>query len=80
MATKTTIDTEELYERAVAAMRRTDDIPQQPSEVLSGHERIEGKDYMVLRNASGIVAAYRIKGSGLRRVTHIPDALTAQAY
>ena len=41
----------------------------QPSEVLSGQEEIGDKSYIVLRNANGILAIYRVtKDNMLKRM------------
>jgi hypothetical protein len=67
---------DELYRRAVSAMFRTDDIPQQPAEACSGVEYHRGLNYMVLRNTHGVVACYRVRRDGvLKRLTTYPDAI-----
>lgn len=69
-----------LLQRAVAAYYRTADqdgvIAEEPSRTISGVESNDGLDYVVLRNANGVLAAYRIRANGpLRRLKRWPSAL-----
>lgn len=56
---------DDLYQRAVAAYFRSEDIPMQPAEALSGPESHNGKDYVVLRNNGDTLAVYRVRNNGL---------------
>lgn len=58
-----------LEDRAMRAYFRSGDSLDQPSESLSSVERVDGKDYVFLRNSFGLLAAYQIMGSG--RLMHM---------
>lgn len=65
-------DPNRLYQRAVAALYRTPlGIPQQPTQALSTVEQHQGKHFVVLRNAQGIVACYRVNTNG--RLMRVPS-------
>lgn len=66
----------DLYNRAVAAMYRTDPIPQQPAAALSGVEEHDGRTYVVLRNGNGLVACYRVRNDHkLKRLVRLPSGI-----
>jgi hypothetical protein len=49
-----------------------------PAGAESGPEKVDGKEYVVLRNAHGVVAVYRVGTSGaLRRLRRWPRDLEA---
>ena len=76
------ISDEELVTRAMGALfvaqRRAWEIPDQPSSQLSGIEKYEGKEYVVLRNVRGVLAVYRLRNDGLlKRLRRWPTELVA---
>jgi hypothetical protein len=49
---------------------------EQPSAAGSGEEEIDGKQYVVLRNARGTIAVYRVRNDGmLKRLKRWPNAI-----
>jgi hypothetical protein len=67
-------DEDGYLQRAYAAWYRSGgrDVPANDSSVLTH----EGKDYVVLKNANGVLAVYRIKKDGLlRRLRRWPEEI-----
>jgi hypothetical protein len=68
------VSSEDLTRRAFAAWFRSGGIDQ-PSR-WSGVEEHGGKNYVVLRNANGVMAVYRVRNDGkLKRLVRWPTAL-----
>jgi len=71
----------DLLMRAMAAFFRScgeDGAPQQPSASASHVRSFEGKTYVMLNNANGVLAVYRVKPDGiLKRLRRWPKALEA---
>ena len=69
-----TIDTDDrLVKRAIAAYVRTSEAasPEMPSD--SGVAELDGKTYVILENASRILAVYRVRNDGmLKRLRRWP--------
>jgi hypothetical protein len=67
-----------LVPRAIEAYLRTGG-PDQPGRDSQERE-FEGRQYVVLRNARGLLAVYRLEGDGgLRRLGEWPEALNEKA-
>jgi hypothetical protein len=50
-----------------------------PSMDASGYEEVDDKDYVVLRNAHGVLAVYRVRHDGmLKRLRRWPAELEEQ--
>jgi hypothetical protein len=58
------LNTERLTLRAMAAHIRSGH-GDQPSTDDSGVETVDGLDYCVLRNSSGVLAVYRVRNDGM---------------
>jgi len=78
-AKRPTAADDELKRRAFAAYFRSNadmrhDV--QPDAALSSVEILDGKQYVVLRHAGGILACYRVRNDGmLKRLVRIPHEL-----
>jgi len=59
--------TEQLTRRAMAAYSRAGHADQ-PSANDSDVETVDGLDYCVLRNASGVLAVYRVRNDGMLKI------------
>lgn len=69
-----TDDSEDLLRRAFAAYFRTGGV-EQPANT-SCVRQIDGRNYVVLENVSGVLAAYRVRNDGmLRRLKRWPANL-----
>ena len=64
----------ELERRALSAYYRYGHFPAQPGSVE--YVELDERHYVLLRNADGILAVYRVRTRGqLKRLTRWPDAL-----
>ncbi|HVB77452.1 MAG TPA: hypothetical protein VNI34_06590 [Candidatus Nitrosotalea sp.] len=71
------LDDEDTLRRAFAAYFRYSDnaYPIQPAND-SYHAEFQGKEYVVLQNANGVLAVYRVRNDGkLKRLRRWPGAL-----
>jgi hypothetical protein len=55
---------DQLLARAFAAYFRRGENLDQPSAADSGHAKVDGLDYIVLRNVNGVLAVYRVRNDG----------------
>ncbi|HEY4178962.1 MAG TPA: hypothetical protein VGM90_19075 [Kofleriaceae bacterium] len=71
----------ELYKRGVVALFKSEDIPSQPAASTSGVEVHNKRSYLVLRNARGVLAVYRVRNDGkLKRIRErLPSRLAQEA-
>jgi hypothetical protein len=73
-----TMPKSDLERRAFAAYFRSGGT-EQPSESGSGVEEHAGKMYVVLRNASGLLACYRVRNDGkLKLLRRLPSMISEE--